>query len=133
MSLFGFLKKHKAPESSAPEPQDETPNYEMVIVQFFYGIEDIGELHQLEQALNDLISESGVGEYKGHEISLDFGDGYLFLLGPNAEKIYACIKPLLESYYFMDKSIATLRTGDFQHPEAKETDYQLRFAKFQSN
>jgi hypothetical protein len=128
MGLFDFLKPKKIIETSELNQQKEPSNH-LLIIQFFYGIEDISELHQLEDKLRLLLIENEVGSYQGHEISLDFGDGYLFLIGEDAAKIYECIKPLLESYYFMDKSIATLRNGSFDEDNAQEKDYVLRFSK----
>jgi hypothetical protein len=136
MGIFSIFKKSEATplkEQPASPISNIENDYQMVIVQFFYGIEDISELHHMEERLRQLIHETGVGQYHGHEISLDFGDGYLFILGPNAEKIYTCVKPLLESYYFMDKSIATVRSGSFEKATAVETDYPLRYHKFHSN
>lgn len=127
MSIFNLFQKPKVSENEQPPTPIPENDYEMVIIQFFYGIEDIRELHELEHQLSELINNAGVGEYHGHEISMDFGDGYLFIVGDDAEQIYHCVKPLLESHYFMDRSVATLRSGSFEKQNAQEKDYVLRY------
>lgn len=129
MSIFKLFHKPKVSENVQSPTNIPENDYEMVIIQFFYGIEDIRELHELEYQLREIIHNSGVGEYHGHEISMDFGDGYLFIVGFDAEQIYNCVKPLLESHYFMDRSVATLRSGSFEKQNALERDYVLRYSK----
>ncbi|MNU63832.1 hypothetical protein D3C71_530900 [compost metagenome] len=131
MGWFGFFQRKET--STAKENVTPVSENHLVVIQFFYGIEDISELHHLEDELRLLLIEQGVGSYHGHEISMDFGDGYLFIIGENADKIYECVKPLLQSYYFMDKSIATLRTGSFEQENAQEKDFILRYSKLAEN
>lgn len=128
---MGFFQLFK-PKSKAVIPleeQESTRPNQIVVVQFFYGIEDISDLHILENELKILLQEKKIGTYVGHEISLDFGDGYLFIVGEDAQEIYSSIKPLLETYYFMDKSLATLRSGSFEQSNVKETDHIIRYSK----
>lgn len=106
---------------------------QLVVIQFFYGIENLNELHELEKQLHSIISSGELGKYEGHEISMDFGDGYLYFNGKNAEHLFQSIKPVLEEHYFMDKSIATLRFGSFENPAAEEKDFTIRFRKLLEN
>ncbi|WP_343632480.1 hypothetical protein [Fluviicola sp.] len=105
----------------------------LVVIQFFYGIENLNELHELEKQLDSNITNSALGKYEGHDISMDFGDGYLYFNGKNADQIFDAIKPILEQHYFMDKSIATLRSGSFENPAAEERDFTIRFSKLRAN
>ncbi|AEA45914.1 hypothetical protein [Fluviicola taffensis] len=132
MKLLDLFKVKKTPEAPVLSNQKESSNH-LVIIQFFYGIEDLSELNHLENELRLRLIESEIGSYNGHEISLDFGDGYLFFIGEDSEQIYECVKPILENYYFMDKSIATLRTGTFEQENAQEKDFVLRFSKLAKN
>ena len=131
MNFFHFFTKKQAPIIEQPVNEDAEilPEYEVVIVQFFYGIEDISDLHKLEAEINSLLSQKSIGEYKGHEISLDFGDGYLFLIGSNAHDLFNHIRPTLENHYFMDKAIVTLRNCPFEKSNAKEIDLRIRYHK----
>jgi hypothetical protein len=106
---------------------------QLVVIQFFYGIENLNELHELERKLDSNMTSTALGKYEGHDISLDFGDGYLYFNGKNADHIFEAIKPILEQHYFMDKSIATLRSGSFENPSAQERDFTIRFSKLQEN
>ncbi|MNJ85967.1 hypothetical protein D3C87_34490 [compost metagenome] len=131
MGLLDFFQKKTA------RAADKTPVYldenHLVVIQFFYGIEDLNELHELEKQLHSNISDGILGKYEGHEISMDFGDGYLYFNGKNADQIFQAIKPILEQHYFMDKSIATLRSGSFENPSAEEKDFTIRFRKLSEN
>ena len=131
MGLFDFFHKKKM-ETTKEKPKVDNENH-LVVIQFFYGIEDLNELHELEKQLDSNIKTNSLGKYDGHDISLDFGDGYLYFNGENADQIFQSIKPILEQHYFMDKSIATLRFGSFENPEAKEQDFTIRFAKLMEN
>lgn len=131
MGLFNFFHK-KNMETTKEKPKVDTENH-LVVIQFFYGIEDLNELHELEKQLDSNITTNALGKYEGHDISLDFGDGYLYFNGKNADQIFQAIKPILEQHYFMDKSIATLRFGSFENPEAEERDFVVRFSKLIEN
>lgn len=131
MGLFDFFHK-KSMEATKEKTKPVNENH-LVVIQFFYGIEDLNELHELEKQLDSNITDNALGKYEGHDISLDFGDGYLYFNGKNADQIFEAIKPILEQHYFMDKSIATLRFGSFENPQAAEKDYCIRFTKLSQN
>ncbi len=82
-----------------------------VIIHFRYGIDELDPLHQLERVLEKLISEKGVGVYDGHEIAMDYSDGFLYMYGPNAEELFKAVQPMLEKTEFMKGAIAHLRFG----------------------
>lgn len=130
MGWLAFLQRKN---TTSDEPKNAFPAEDhLVVIQFFYGIEDLSELHELEEQLQSNITDSKLGRYEGHDISLDFGDGYLYFNGKNAEQLFEAIKPILEQHYFMDKSIATLRYGAFENPNAQERDCTIRFSKLAS-
>lgn len=130
MGWFGFFQR-KNTASDMPGTSLPAEDH-LVVIQFFYGIEDLSELHELEEQLQSNITDAKLGRYEGHDISLDFGDGYLYFNGKNAEQLFEAIKPILEQHYFMDKSIATLRYGAFENPNAQERDCTIRFTKLAS-
>lgn len=131
MRLFDFFQKKNV--QATTEKTKRMNENQLVVVQFFYGIDDLNELHELEKQLYSNSANNAIGKYEGHEISLDFGDGYLYFNGENAEELFHSIKPILEQHYFMDKSIATLRFGSFENPEAEERDFLIRFSKLSDN
>ncbi len=130
MGWFGFFQRKDA-ASAIPGTSFPVEDH-LVVIQFFYGIEDLSELHELEAQLQSNITDAKLGRYEGHDISLDFGDGYLYFNGKNAEQLFEAIRPILEQHYFMDKSIATLRYGAFENPNAQERDCTIRFSKLAS-
>ncbi|MCU0760132.1 MAG: hypothetical protein MUF07_13175 [Steroidobacteraceae bacterium] len=83
-----------------------------VIVYFDnYGSTDLSRMHALEDALSDAIDKAGVGEFDGNEISSDGTDGTLYMYGPDADKLMAVVKPLLEKTDFTRQARVVLRYG----------------------
>jgi hypothetical protein len=52
-----------------------------------------------------------VGEFDGNEVNVDGSDGYLYMYGPSADRLFAAIKPILEKTSFMSCAKAKLRFG----------------------
>jgi len=90
---------------------NQLPQEHAVIVHFNYAIEGLDSLYKLEDKLEEVILEKKVGEYDGHEIAMDYSDGYLYMYGPNAEYLFKVVKPILEASKFMKGAKATLRFG----------------------
>ena len=82
-----------------------------VIVQFDYGFQSMDELYKLRDKLENTIKMNNLGEYDGHEMATDYSDGFLYMYGPNAEKLYNGIKETLEQTDFMNGATAKLRFG----------------------
>ena len=99
--LFGKLQSRQ--KSNDPEHS--------VIIRFNYGIEGLEALQGLENKLERIITENKVGEYDGHEIALDYSDGFLYMYGPDAEILFKAVKPILETTGFMKGAKAKLRFG----------------------
>lgn len=82
-----------------------------VIVHFQYGSTDLDPLFALEEELEQAIESNEVGEFDGNEVATDGSDGYLYMYGPDADALFAIVKPILESSSFMKGAIARLRYG----------------------
>ncbi len=95
-----------------------------VIVNFKYGITTLKPLHKLEEALETIIEEKKAGEYDGHEIAVDYSDGCLYMYGPDAEKLFETVKPIMEKTDFLKDADVKLRFGP---PEdgVKEIHYKI--------
>lgn len=88
------------------------PNNEhAVVVHFAYGSRDLTKLFALEDELEKVISAAGAGEFDGNDMATDGSDGYLYMYGPNADKLFEAIKPILEKSIFMRGAKAKLRYG----------------------
>jgi hypothetical protein len=82
-----------------------------VIVHFPYGSTDLSRLFALEDKLVEAIETAGAGEFDGNEMAADGSDGYLYMYGPDADKLFGTVKPLLESTDFTRGATAKLRYG----------------------
>ena len=87
------------------------PEEHGVIIRFDYGTTDLSQLFELEDALEEALQHSDVGEYDGHEIAVDGSDGLLFLYGPSADALFAHIKHALLANAQISNVQATLRYG----------------------
>ncbi|MCC9166105.1 hypothetical protein LN893_04530 [Pontibacter sp. XAAS-A31] len=103
--LFGKSQIQHEDNLKSNEPEHA------VIVRFDYGIEGLEPLHALEDKLEEVLEEKGVGEYDGHEIAVDYSDGFLYMYGPNAEILFKAVNPVLAETEFMKGAKAKLRFG----------------------
>jgi hypothetical protein len=83
-----------------------------VIVKFAYiGSTDLDPLFALEAQLESTITAARVGEYDGNEVAVDGSDGTLYMYGPDADKLFAAVRPVLEACSFMKGAVVKLRYG----------------------
>jgi hypothetical protein len=70
---------------------------------------------QLESQIREAVESSGVGEYDGHE----FGAGVarLFAYGPNADRLYAVVQPVVLKFKGVLSGVIGRRYGG---PGARE-------------
>ena len=88
-----------------------TSSEHAVIVHFSYGSTDLSQLFALEDELVAALEEVDAGEFDGNEMAADGSDGIRYLYGPDANKLFDAIKPVLESTDFMKGARAKLRFG----------------------
>ncbi|MGZ3184999.1 MAG: hypothetical protein ACXU8N_21400 [Telluria sp.] len=100
-----------AATSGAPAGAKDAPLEQAVIVHFKYGSTDLSPLFELEDRLESVISKAKVGEYDGHEIAVDGSDGRLYMYGPNADRLFEVVKPVLEAATFMKGAKVVKRYG----------------------
>jgi hypothetical protein len=93
------------------EPQKPSGSEHAVIVHFDYGSKDLGPLFALEDQLISAIDSAGAGEFDGNEIAVDGSDGSLYMYGPNADQLFAVVRPVLEQSTAIRNAVATLRYG----------------------
>ena len=102
-ALVGASALGAAPEQKAPE--------HAVIVHFTYGTTNLEPLFELERKLEHAISEARAGEYDGNEVAVDGSDGYLYMYGPDADRLFEVIRPILEKSSFMRGAEVRKRYG----------------------
>jgi hypothetical protein len=105
MGLLDRLLNRKQPASLPPTPEHA------VLVHFSYGGTDLSRLFPLEERLEVAIEAAGVGEFDGNEIAADGMDGRLYMYGPDADALFAAVRPSLEAAEFMRGARVTLRYG----------------------
>lgn len=103
LGIGGLAHVSAAPQAVSPE--------QAVIVRFDYGSTDLGPLFKLEKELETAISAEAVGEYDGNEIAADGSDGILFMYGPDADRLFEVVEPILKSAQFMDGATVMKRYG----------------------
>jgi hypothetical protein len=108
MALFGLTA---GGNSSAAAPANPTTPEHAVVVHFQYGARDLQRLFALEKKLEAAIVSAGVGEFDGNDVAADGSDGYLYMYGPNADRLFETIKPILEATQFMRGAKIKLRYG----------------------
>jgi hypothetical protein len=68
-------------------------------------------LFTVEDALIKALSNHKVGEYDGNEVAADGSDGILYLYGPDADKLYAVIEPIIRASIILKEPKTELRYG----------------------
>jgi hypothetical protein len=82
-----------------------------VVVHFSYGSSDFARLSKLEQKLKEAIIEAEVGEFDSAEVAADGSHGYLYMYGPDGDRIYQVIEPFLLDTSFMRGATVKIRYG----------------------
>lgn len=97
--------------TSKAEPMN-TPIEQAVIIHFYhYGSTDLTRLFALEDRLETAISAAHAGEYDGNEIATDGSDGFLYMYGPDADRLFDVIRPILEAEPFTRGADVVKRYG----------------------
>lgn len=104
MGILDKLFGDKKPEVQ-PEPEHA------VIVHFQYDKTDLQPIFDLEDELEQAIVKAGVGEFDGNEIAADGSDGYLYMYGPDADRLFAAVKHVLEASDLIHGATVMLRYG----------------------
>lgn len=107
-------------------PENSEAEYKQsILINFYYGSNQLEELHELESKLRVFLYNKGIGELDGHEINIDGSDGTLYLYAHNAEELFKAIRPVLLQAPFMKKAEVFLRFGGRRDASAPEIDFIL--------
>ena len=82
-----------------------------VIVHFQYGSTDLARLFALEDRLEKAIADAKAGEYDGNEVNVDGSDGFLYMYGPDADRLFEAVMPVLQQSEFMGGATVKRRYG----------------------
>lgn len=97
--------------SEMPAPSSSSGAKHSVVVDFQYGSDDLSPVFALEDQLIAAIKAAGAGEFDGNEFGIDGSDGSIFsgsffMFGPDADRLFEAIRPVLESSLLMRGAIA---------------------------
>ena len=93
------------------KPLGQPSSEHAVIVHFDHGSKDLQPLFALEDQLEQAINNAGVGELDGNEVAADGSDGSLYMYGPDADRLFEAVRPILERSTAIRNAIATIRYG----------------------
>jgi hypothetical protein len=104
---------------------DAIKHEEAVIVHFDYGQKDWSPFFEFEKHLEEAIAKAAVGEYDGNELATDGSDGSMYIYGPDADALFAIVKPRLVAASFLKNIVVTLRYGAVNDPAVRRTKVRL--------
>ncbi len=65
----------------------------------------------LEEQIERALAAATAGELDGDEVAADGSDGFLYMYGPDADRIFDVVLPVLWSADFMEGAAVTRRYG----------------------
>jgi hypothetical protein len=110
--LFGRKKQPQVPEAASPE--------HAVLIHLTSPAAGAVALDEIEEPLMEAIDEAGVGEFDGNEIGPD--GATLYMYGPDADRLFSAVEPILRNTSFPPGSHAIVRYGG---PGAEERRVDL--------
>ncbi|WP_238146046.1 hypothetical protein [Burkholderia gladioli] len=88
--------------AASPAPTaSSTSSAPVVMVHFTFYERELPRLRQLEQALRVQIERAQAGELGETELHLDGNDGYLYMYGSDADRLYALVSATLRASRLM--------------------------------
>lgn len=103
-----------------------------VMVHFDYYPKDAARLHALERRLEGAIKRAGAGALGESELHVDGNDGYLYMFGPDADRLYRVTAPILKSSQLMNGAEVTERYAAGTKTFVVRTDAQRRSGRIRS-
>ena len=82
-----------------------------VIAEFDYTADSLDALLDVEDHIEAALTAAGVGEFDGNEIAVDLSEGSLYMYGPDAEALFAVVRPILAGATCLRNTRVTLRFG----------------------
>jgi hypothetical protein len=109
--VFGSLLCLALSAGCAASEQPTRPPGPVVRVHFDYYPKDRARIRVLEHRLASAIKDAHVGELGETEFHVDGNDGYLYMYGPDADRLYAATSSILKSSKLMTDAEVTKHYG----------------------
>lgn len=107
---------------SKTKPQSDSASLDQaVIVKYNFSAGNLDRIFQLEDQLANAVESASVGQFDGNEIAVDGRDNLFYMYGPDANKIYEAIEPVLLSWDVLSQAQVLLRYG----PPGMDTKQKL--------
>lgn len=107
---MGWLSRLLGRNETSPLPVETKGDHSLIVSFNRPGI-DLEALHALEEHLSRALVEAGAGEYDGNEIAIDGSDSSLFMVGPDANALFAIAEPILRESPLMQGATIRVRYG----------------------
>jgi hypothetical protein len=91
--------------------QPQRPPGPVIMVHFDYYPKDRPRIHGLEQKLASAITRAGAGELGESELHIDGNDGYLYMYGPDPDRLYDATSSILKSSKLLTNAEVTKHYG----------------------
>lgn len=98
-----------------------TPPEHAVIVEFDYGLPELGPMIAFAKRLESAIAVEGTGEFDGYEIAMDLSHGTFWMYGEDADDLFFTVRPVLLSVGGMRGAWVTRRYGPPEDGVREET------------
>ncbi|WP_415117107.1 hypothetical protein [Paraburkholderia sp.] len=92
------------------QPSQRPPG-PVVMVHFDYYSKDRAQISALEHRLQSAIRRAGAGELGESELHVDGNDGYLYMYGPDPDRLYEATSSILKSSRLMTNAEVTMHHG----------------------
>ena len=102
MGLIDKLKSKESPPLAVEQA---------VIVQFNFPAGNLDRIFEIEDQLAKAVEGPALGALDGNEIAVDGRDNLFYLYGPDADKIFAAIEPILLQWDILSEAKVLLRYG----------------------
>jgi hypothetical protein len=109
----------------AASGQPRRPPGPVMMVHFIYYSKDRARIRTLERRLESAIKRADAGELGETEYHLDGNDGYLYMYGPDPDRLYIAVSPVLKSSKLMTGAEVTKRYGSRTESFVIRQDPQL--------
>ena len=89
----------------------------------FGSTEEREAIHAFEDELSDAVEDAGVGEFDGDDFGM--GESILYMYGPDADRLFGVIQPLLQRSALAKGGYAIKRYGEAEDEDAREVRVEL--------
>ena len=117
--LFGLPRGKPEP----PPPEHAVVVYLKLSDAKFGTPEDRASIHRLSASLESAINTAAVGDFDGDEFGK--GECALFMYGPDADRLFATIEPIVRASRHAQGARAIKRYGPAQDPSSRRVQIDL--------